>query len=410
MKKPRVAIVCDLANEGWRAMDLVAEMLTQHLHSEQAHRLTAIPLKPRFAQRIGALRPIGNSSFAVSTDRLLNRFHDYPQWLRCERNQFDVFHIIDHSYAHLALELPPERTVITCHDIDAFHSLLPEFSQSRSLPHRMIAKRLLSGLRRAAIVTTVSEWTREQLLLHDLVPADRVLVVRNGVHPTCCPDPDPDADAEACALLGSRNEGRVNIIHVGSNLPRKRIDLLLNVLAAIREKVRNVHLVRIGGSLTSEQTTQAKRLGIDNAITTIPFVARKVLAALYRCGHLTLVTSEREGFGLPVIESLACGTPVIATDLPVFREIGGDVVTYCGLGDIELWTRRIAELLREREVDKASWRRRVKLGLKRSSKFSWSSHADAMGSIYEQLVPEAAGIAIQGRSASFFSDGDGMLR
>ena len=65
-------------------------------------------------------------------------------------------------------------------------------------------------------------------------------------------------------------------------------------------------------------------LGLGHNIRVLPFVDRPVLAALYRRASLVLLPSEREGFGLPLVEAMACGISVVASDLPVLREVGGD--------------------------------------------------------------------------------------
>ena len=85
----------------------------------------------------------------------------------------------------------------------------------------------------------------------------------------------------------------------------------------------DVRLVRVGGPFTAAQDARIDALGLRRHIRVLPFVERPVLAALYRRAALVLLPSEREGFGLPVVEALACGTPIVASDLPVLREVGG---------------------------------------------------------------------------------------
>ena len=64
-----------------------------------------------------------------------------------------------------------------------------------------------------------------------------------------------------------------------------------------------------------------------------------------------MLPSDAEGFGLPIIEALACGAPVIASDLPVLREVGGDAVRYCAVGDVDAWSSAIVDVIRERDAN-----------------------------------------------------------
>src|SRR5262249_58441189 len=97
-----------------------------------------------------------------NADRLLNRFWDYPRLLGrlARRGGFDLFHLVDHSYAQLVLALPPGRVVVTCHDLDAFRCLLEPGREPRPAWFRAMARRTLGGLRRAAFIACDSEATR----------------------------------------------------------------------------------------------------------------------------------------------------------------------------------------------------------------------------------------------------------
>src|SRR4029077_5854949 len=189
---------------------------------------------------------------------------------------------------------------------------------------------------------------------------------------------------EAGRVLGPRQG--VELLHVGSTIDRKRIDVLLEVFAAVRAARRDARLIRVGGPFTGAQRAQARDHGIADAIAVLPFVDRGTLAAIYRRAALTLLPSEREGFGLPLVESLACGTPMIAADIPVLREIGGDAVEYCPLEDIPRWRDTIFALLNERERDPAKWRERRARGVARASEFSGSHSASRRAELYHAIA------------------------
>jgi glycosyltransferase involved in cell wall biosynthesis len=105
---------------------------------------------------------------------------------------------------------------------------------------------------------------------------------------------------------------------------------------------------------------------------------------------LLLQPSDREGFGLPVAEAMACGTPVVASDLPALREVGGGAATYCPVGDIARWSNSVAELLRERDNDVEAWRVRRAAGTAQARRFNWPEHARRMMDVYRELLNEIA--------------------
>jgi glycosyltransferase involved in cell wall biosynthesis len=138
---------------------------------------------------------------------------------------------------------------------------------------------------------------------------------------------------------------------------------------------------------------------VADAIVVLPFVDRATLAAVYRRAALALLPSEREGFGLPLVEALACGTPVIASDIPVLREVGGDAASYCAVGETHAWRDEILHLLAERERVPAAWRRRQNAGLERAAEFSWSRYTDNVAALYRTLAGRA-GVATRTATAS----------
>jgi glycosyltransferase involved in cell wall biosynthesis len=368
-------------------MDLVADMLVQNLQQDHRGIIEAVRLAPLMRRRF--TRGGTESGKLFKADRLLNRFRDYPRVLRRLREEFELFHIVDHSYAQLVHELPPERTIVTCHDLDAFRSLLNGTKERRSLLFRKMSGRIMSGLGKAARVTCVSAATRDELLAHELVKPERVSVIPNGVHPSCSPEADPLADAEATRLLGQAREDALDILHVGSTIPRKRIDVLLRVIAALRKEFPGLRLIRVGGKFTSEQMRLAEQLDLAGAVVVLPHLERNILAAVYRRATIVLQPSEREGFGLPVIEALACGTPVIASDLPVLREVGGDAaVAYCPVGDIASWTETAASLLVEKSQHPQLWNERREAGIAQAAKFSWAEYASQTVSVYREVLQE----------------------
>lgn len=388
-RKLRVGIVADYAEEGWPSMDLVAERLVTELATTADAAIDAELLRPAMRRRFS--RPGVTAGRAFNADRLLARFVDYPRWLRRRRESFDLFHLVDHSYSQLVHSLPSTTTIVSCYDLDTFRCLLDPAAEPRGPLFRAMVRHQLAGFRGAARIACSSRATRDAILAAELAPDERVTVVPLGLHPAFLEQPDEAAERRIDELAGPTDPERVDLLHVGSTIPRKRIGDLLRIVAAVGARragrASGVRLLRAGGLLSPEQRRLAERLGAGEVVE-MPFLDPAELAALYRRAALVLLPSEREGFGLPVIEALACGTPMVASDLDVLREAGGEATTYAPLGDVDAWARTIDRLLTERDDDPPAWRERRAAGRRRGRLFSWSRYARRMTEIYRAVRSE----------------------
>jgi glycosyltransferase involved in cell wall biosynthesis len=341
-----VGLVADFVEEGWPSMDLAAELTRLAVERFGGDEFGATLLRPPLPRPARGLPWLGAGT-RHNLDRYLGRYLAYPRWLRARRGGYALFHLVDQSYAHLVHALPAGRSVVTCHDLDAFRSLLGEDREARPWWFRATMRRVLSGLRGAAQVICDSTAVRDALLAEGVVGESRLSVVPLPVHPDFSPLSDPHADAGLDTLLGPRAEGGLELLHVGANMPRKDIPLLLRVVAALRERHPGLRLLRVGGGLDEGQRELADQLGIAGAIHELPFLPRPLLAALYRRARVLLLPSRREGFGWPVLEAMACGTPVAASDLPSLREIAGAGACFIAGSDPLEWAAAVEELLRE---------------------------------------------------------------
>jgi glycosyltransferase involved in cell wall biosynthesis len=386
-----VAIVCDYLEEKWASMDLVAEMIEGHLARDHAAEVQVTRIRPAFRNRAQRVPLASAKPVARQADLLLNRFADYPWTMRriARRRDIDLFHIVDHSYAQLVHVLPRDRTLVTCHDLDTFRCLLAPEIEPRPAWFRAMTRHTMNGFRRAGAVACDSEATRAAIVRHGLVAEERLTTVHLGTHPECTPEPDPKGDARATALLGPRDPERPELLHVGSNIPRKRVDVLLETFAGVRRQIPGARLVKVGGALDGQLADQARTLGITDAIATLPFLSPAALAALYRRASLVLQPSDAEGFGLPLAEAMACGAPLLVSGIPVLREIAGDAAAYAQVGDVPAWTAMALRVLDEVRTSSEPWRRRRALGLERARLFHWSTHTDHLVAIYRDLYERA---------------------
>lgn len=378
----RLALLMDPLEEGWPSMDLAGEALAEQLRGPLAESVRVTLVRPRMVPLARRLPVLRERRQALNVDRLLTRFLAYPARLALQTRGHDAYHVVDHTYAQLVHALPPERTGVYCHDLDAFRSLLEPEKESRPAWFRAMAWATLKGLQRAAVVFHSTGTVREELLRHGLVPPERLVHAPLGASPEYGPEPVPgDRSDEVLRPLG----GRPYVLHVGSGIPRKRVDVLFEVFAALRRQHPELRLVQQGAALNEAQRAQVERLGIGEALLQPPKLDRATLAGLYRGARMVLVTSEAEGFGLPVIEALACGAPVVASDIPVLREVGGDVVTYVPVGDFRAWAEAARRVLESPEPDTGRSQR-----IARGRGYSWEAHARIILDTYRRLVPRAA--------------------
>jgi glycosyltransferase involved in cell wall biosynthesis len=360
----RLAVARDYRAEGWPSMDLCADQLLAHLPPSVA----AEDVAPAFRRAFGRLPLLRRAGF--NADRLLNRHVLLPRAVNRAARRADFLHVVDHTYAHLVSAVPPGRAGVYCHDLDAFRCLLEPDAEPRPWWFRRLARRTLDGLKRAAVVFHNSAETGERLRALGLVDPVRLVHAPLGVAPEFTPDAAPvelPFSVESPFLL-----------HVGSNIPRKRLDVLLDVFAEVRRRGSELRLIQVGGPWPPRLAEQLARLGAGPFVTQVKGLSRGQLAELYRRAAAVLVTSETEGFGLPVIEALACGTPIVASDIPTLREAGGSAATYCPVGDVPAWADAVARALADAHVARD-------LRLSQAAKFSWREHARVITEAYLAL-------------------------
>jgi glycosyltransferase involved in cell wall biosynthesis len=378
-----LAVIHDMPEEGWSSMDQMGELIATRvpLHSGLIRATVIRHHLVRVASRV----PIGPARPTLFADRILNRMVLYPRHIRREvTGRYSLYHIVDHSYAHLVHDLPAASTIVTCHDIDTFRCLVLPAEDRRSRPFRAITQRILAGMRRAALVVCGSSATRDDLVKFGLVPPERIRVVMNGIDPEFLPEPSDVAREWAAGHLG-HPDGGTDLLHVGNDIPRKRVDRLLRIVAAVRESGAPVRLVRVGSVMTAAHKALARRL--DVPVLELPFVDRDALRAIYERCAVLLLPSDREGFGLPIIEAFAAGRPAVISDIPALREVSDGLARWVAPDDIRGWVAAIQQALQPEDVAVGEYARRAYAG-----SLTWDAHARGLLPVYDEVLDAARGV------------------
>ena len=220
------------------------------------------------------------------------------------------------------------------------------------------------NLARAREVVTVSQAVRDELLAAEPLDPDRVTAIHHGPgHLSMRAAGDPPGGLP-----------RRYILHVGTIEPRKNIELLMAVWQQwVAENPSAPALVLCGRSGWKNDDLHGMLAGAeaDGWLRRPGYVDDAALAALYRHALAVVCPSLHEGFGLPLVESMAAGTPVVASDIPVFREVAGDAAVLLPVDDAAAWRRTLIEL----SADTAMRERLGALGRERAGTFHWSTAA-----------------------------------
>jgi glycosyltransferase involved in cell wall biosynthesis len=301
--------------------------------------------------------------------RVVQRWWRTASWPLAERliGPADVVHAT-------GLTVPPTRVplVVTVHDVAAIdHPSLHPPRQVREVGAQVAA------LGRAAVVVASSQATADRLVARG-VDQDRIKVVPLGLTPL------PEAEASPAGADGRLARGSY-LLAVGETSPRKGYVTLLRALA---RRSANGPLLVIAGPAGGDEPRIRRaidELQLQDRVVRLGPVKDSILAGLYRGALALCFPSVAEGFGLPVLEALGAGVPVIASDLPVLREIGGDVALFVPVGDEEALARALDAV----GSDSRLRGRLAAAGRDRAARFTWDATAEAMVDTYMRVLAAA---------------------
>jgi glycosyltransferase involved in cell wall biosynthesis len=281
-----------------------------------------------------------------------------------------------HSVDHVAPAWGPWRSVVTVHDLAFLR--LPETHTAES---RRYYAQTAASVQRAARVIAVSHATARDLV--ELLGADpaRVRVVHNAAAEVFYPRSEGALQALA-AQLGTPLP-RPYLLFVGTIEPRKNLPLLLEALALLVQHL-DVHLVVAGrpGWLEQDSLAAVGRLGLDGRVTFVGSLAEEPLAVLYSHAAVLAYPSLYEGFGLPLVEAMACGAPVVSSDAGPMPEVVGDAAVLLPPTDPRAWADALGRVLSD-PATAAELRLR---GIARAAEFSWARAARETRAVYAEAL------------------------
>lgn len=291
-----------------------------------------------------------------------------------QRHRLDVIH----APVNVTPVVSGAPRVVTIHDL-AFH-LYPE--QYPGAKQRYLRAMTRLSVRRATRVIAVSDATRRDIIrLYGCDPA-RVTTVPNGVGPEFAPLPQE----QVAAFRRARGLPEPFILFLGTLQPRKNLETLLRAYARVAAET-GWGLVVVGATGWSYEPifATAEALGLTKSVVFAGFADPEELPLWYNAAGMLVYPSLYEGFGLPALEAMACGTPVIAANNSSLPEVVGEAGLLVGAKDVEAMAHAIATLARDDELRQELSAR----GRQRAAGYSWRKTAEATLGVYHDAVSPA---------------------
>jgi glycosyltransferase involved in cell wall biosynthesis len=292
------------------------------------------------------------------------------------KTRIDVLHI-----QYFAPLIYRGRLINTVHDLAAFH--FPEYF---SRFERLLFKRFLPpSSRKADKILTASEVSKRDLITMLNISEEKIKVSSCGVSEAFTGSVTEESVQEVRHRYSL--EGKV-LLYVGRIDPRKNLVRLIQAYSLLRSRGNMKHKLVIAGKVYLRPRDLQKTLRQSpyaNDIVFCGYVPYEHLPSLYRTADVFVYTSEYEGFGLPPLEAMAAGVPVVASDIGIFREILSDAAVLVNPRDVESIAGGIDRILR----DETFRRKLIDLGADRVKKYSWKNTARITMQAYEEAFREA---------------------
>ena len=281
-----------------------------------------------------------------------------------------------HSTEHLLFPLAKTPTVLTVHDL--IYKLYPAYHKRLNLWYLNQAMPLFCE--RAKAIIAVSEATKRDIVQNYAIDPQKIHVVYEAAADHFAP-PEPGKIEQ---VRQKYELPRRFLIHLSTIEPRKNLDRLLDTLLAVRQVFPDMHLVLAGskGWLYDDFFARLASSGLENIVRPLGWVPDEDLPAVLAAADLAVQPSLYEGFGLPILEHMASGQVVAASNAASHPEVGGEAAAYFDPTDIAEMTAVILRLLKSKD----EYRRRRELGLLQASKFSWQRAANETRAVYDRLL------------------------
>lgn len=336
--------------------------------------------------KIMAIAPVplsrSSRSWQTRLHKYYERFWKFPRTVHQQTT--DIVHIIDHSDGHIAYTSKNQPTVITCHDlINYFYPQNLQGSVQIPWISNALWRRSIHGMKQANHIITVSQQTAHDVTQILDIPPAKITVVPNatsGFHPLF------PLEREVLRQQHKLSPHTTCLLNVGSNHPRKNITTILQVIQHLKTKQIPIQFWKVGADFTPEQQAWIQAHDLQSSVTYLGKPDQPTLMQLYNAADMLLAPSIHEGFGITLLEAMACGTPIITANTSAMPEVVGDAGVLIDPLNVEA----IAAAILHLRQDNTYRQTLIQKGLERVKAFTWEAVAEAIAQVYESLLPQPA--------------------
>jgi glycosyltransferase involved in cell wall biosynthesis len=327
--------------------------------------------------------PIDRKSRAswVRVKKYYERFWNFP---RCvSKQKADIVHIIDAAEAHIVywLKKKSQRTVVTCHDlINYFYPDNRVASVQLPIVSHQMWLHAIRGMKQADGVVAVSTATAKDTFEILKIERDRIAVVPDAVESIF--QPLPEEQTRSFRQQYGLDPQTFCLLNVGSDHRRKNLLNVFQSLAIARQMGVQLAFLKVGSPFTQEQNELIQSLQLEDAVRYLGKPDRSTLVQLYNAADVLVAPSLFEGFGMTLLEAMACGTPVITSNVSSMPEVIGD----SGIAIDPNSPNAIADAITQLYRDPEFYTNLAKKGLARAKSFTWQNTAEQIAQIYEKVV------------------------
>lgn len=310
--------------------------------------------------------------FSELTARTIWHRISLPLPLELFTGQLDVFHSPNFVLPHLR----HAQGIVTIHDLA--YMIYPQYA---NLNVKSFDRAVRRSLERARVVIAVSEATKRDLVQLLGISEAKIEVIYNGVSARFVPVRDRDQLFDVQRRYGI---DRPFILSIGSIQPRKNLQRLIAAYSILCQNTKLTHqLLLVGGDpwLSQDLFMQVEGLDANRDVRFLGYVPDEDLPALICLADVFAYPSLYEGFGLPLLEAMACGTPVVSSNTSAMPEVVGDA----GILVDPLDVTALADALRRSLLDNQLRTQLVERGLERSRRFTWGNTARETLNLYEKV-------------------------